>query len=169
MNYASISEIYDQPVLQQRQNSYDYIIKNLVQTQKSEPSRNIPVPTGDSKYSTYKRVENFDNTVEDKVLKDIETKIDTDYNKPEKKKYISIPEEPEHFSNSEDECMRFLAHISKCEKCREFVMKKFGVAPKNQDQKNREEMLDIAIYILTGVFVLFLLDSFMSLGRFIKK
>lgn len=169
MNYASLSEIYDKPTMTQRQNSYDYIIKNLVQTQTSEPSKTIPVPTGDSNYTTYKKVENFNNTIEDKVLKDIETKIDTDYNKPEKKKtYISIPEEPERFTN-EDDCMRFLDHMSKCEKCREFVMKKFNLSPKTNEQKNREEMLDIAIYILTGVFVLFLLDSFMSLGRFIKK
>ena len=82
MNFASLSEIYDQPVLKERQNSYDYIIKNLVQSHKSEPNGSIPVPTGDSKYSTYKKVENFDNIVEQKVLKKIETKIDTDYNKP---------------------------------------------------------------------------------------
>ena len=162
MNYASIEEIYDQPVLQQRQNSYDYIINNLVKSHKSEPSKNIAAPLGDSKYTTYKKVENFSNNLEEDVLKKIEDKIDTEYNKP-KKQYITIED------NEDIECAKFLEHISKCKKCRDFIINKFDLTPKDPASKNREEMLDIAIYILTGVFVLFLLDSFMSLGKYIKR
>ena len=80
--------------------------------------------------------------------------------------------EPEHIKvtpSEESECLRFLNHISKCEKCRKFIIKKFNIQPENPEQKNREEMLDIAIYILTGVFVLFLLDSFMNLGKYLKR
>jgi len=162
MNYASISEIYDKPVLEQRQNSYDYIIKNLVKPQKSEPNQRVPAPLGDSRYTTYKRVENFSNNLEEDVLKGIEDKIDTEYNKPEKQ-YITMEED------EDVECGRFLEHIAKCKKCREFIIKKFNLTPKTSADKNREDMLDIAIYILTGVFVLFLLDSFMSLGKYIKR
>lgn len=163
MNYASISEIYNQPTLSERKNSYDYIIKNLTNTQKSEPSKNIPLPIGDNRYTTYKKVENFSNSLESDTVKAIEDKIDREYNNPEKQ-YITMMTKEEDI-----ECANFLNHIAKCEKCREFIIKKFNLTPKTSADKNREEMLDIAIYILTGVFVLFLLDSFMSLGKYIKR
>ena len=48
-------------------------------------------------------------------------------------------------------------------------MNKMNLSPKTSEDKKREDMLDVAIYILTGVFVLFLLDSFMNLGKYLKR
>ena len=188
MDYASISEVYDTNTLQQRENKYNSIIENLTKTNQRERqygSRNISIPdpiqTGNnymdyenvsaslgkkrSKFTTYKNVENFSNNLEeDKLLKGIEDKIDREYNSPNsKKEYITLKD------NEDTDCLKFLDHISKCEKCREFIIKKFKLTEATPEQKNREYMLDIAIYILTGVFVLFLLDSFMNLGKYIRK
>jgi len=184
MNYASLSEIYDSPLLKERENKYNNIIKNLISSNQSEniTRKNTSIPTGiqqtnytnyqeigapvgnqRAEYTTYQNVENFSNSLEgDKVLKEIEDKIDLEYNQP-KQEYITMKD------SEETDCLKFLDHISKCEKCRNFIIKKFKLTPETPEQKNREAMLDIAIYILTGVFVLFLLDSFMSLGKFLNK
>ena len=41
MNYASLNEVYDTKTLKQRENSYDNIIKNLLNSQNSEPSLDV--------------------------------------------------------------------------------------------------------------------------------
>ena len=170
MNYASLSEVYDAPIIKEQENKYNDIMKNLVQHNERqgylEGNTHEPVGIQRSKYTTYQNVENFSNSLEgDKIIKDIETKFDREYNQPEASRgeYITLKD------TEESDCLKFLDHISKCEKCRNFMMKKLKLTPETPEQKNREEMLDIAIYILTGVFVLFLLDSFMSLGKFIKR
>ena len=169
MNYASLSEIYDAPIIKEQENKYNDIMKNLVDHNQRQGyvADNTHVPAGiqRSKYTTYQNVENFSNSSEDdKILKDIETKIDREHNQPEpQKEYITLKD------TEESDCLKFLDHISKCEKCRNFIIKKFKLTAETPEQKNREEMLDIAIYILTGVFVLFLLDSFMSLGKYLKR
>ena len=169
MNYASLDEIYDTKTLQVKKNNYNEVMKNLThKNTRDEKMRteNTGEPKGisRSKYSKYSKVENFTDDFEPNYgneLDKLTQSIDTKYNK-----------EPEHITIKEDEeteCLRFLSHISKCEKCRNFIIKKFNIQSENPEQKNREEMLDIAIYILTGVFVLFLLDSFMNLGKYLKR
>ena len=169
MNYASLSEVYDAPTIKERENKYNNIIKDLVQdnSRQGYVEKNTQIPGGiqRSKYTMYQNVENFSNSLEeDKIIKNIENKIDRDYNQPEpQKEYITLKD------TEESDCLKFLDHISKCEKCRNFIIKKFKLTAETPERKNRQEMLDIAIYILTGVFVLFLLDSFMSLGKYLKK
>ena len=159
MNYASLDEIYDSNTLQVRKNNYNEVMKNLTEKNKRDQkmvseNRGEPKAAGRSGY--YSKVENYTNE-----LDQLEKLIDNKYNKE--------PETIQIKQDEESECLRFLDHISKCEKCRNFIIKKFNIQPENPEQKNREEMLDIAIYILTGVFVLFLLDSFMNLGKYLKR
>ena len=168
MNYASLDEIYDTKTLQVRKNNYNEVMKNLTQKNKRDQqmaSEHIGEPraASRSKYTTYSKVENFTNEEPNYTseLDQLTKSIDTKYNKQSD----TIRVKPDE----ESECIRFLDHISKCEKCRNFIIKKFNIQPENPEQKNREEMLDIAIYILTGVFVLFLLDSFMNLGKYLKR
>lgn len=167
MNYASLDEIYSnqtqQPV-SHRENSYDAIIKNLLQQQQETTSSHIPVPTSDSQFTTYKKVSDFSNRLDTEISpKKLEEKIERFESTPAKE-IISIDIDDEEVG-----CLKFLDHISKCEKCREFIAKKFNLTPKTTEDKKREDMLDVAIYILTGVFVLFLLDSFMNLGKYLKR
>lgn len=184
MNYASLDEIYDVQSLKERDNKYHSIIRDLVSSndRQSTIRKNTSIPSGiqqsnytnyqevgapvgtqRSEYTTYQNVEDFSNNLEEnKILKKLEDKIDLEYNQP-KQEYITMKD------TEESDCLRLLDHISKCKKCKEFIVKKFKLTPETPEQKNREAMLDIAIYILTGVFILFLLDSFMSLGKFLNK
>ena len=66
------------------------------------------------------------------------------------------------------ECSSILKHLAVCEKCRQFIQKKFAPEPKKEEDEEEEEndeYLDLAIYIITGVFVLFLLDLLMKFGK----
>ena len=169
MNYASLDEIYDTKSLQTKKNNYNEVMKNLTQknvrdTKMRAENTGEPKGISRSKYSRYSKIENFTDGAEPNYTNELDQltqSIDKKYN-----------QEPEHITvkeSEETECLRFLSHISKCEKCRNFIIKKFNIQPESPEQKNREEMLDIAIYILTGVFVLFLLDSFMNLGKYLKR
>lgn len=78
----------------------------------------------------------------------------------------------ERFSNAAvygkyfSECSSILQHLSKCVKCRQFVQQKF-VPEKNHEEEEDEddEYLDLAIYIVTGIFILFILDMLMKFGK----
>ena len=55
------------------------------------------------------------------------------------------------------ECGNIIEHVMKCKKCRDYMAKKF----RNSENEN----IDIAIYGLSGVFVLFLLDMFSKMKK----
>lgn len=65
------------------------------------------------------------------------------------------------------ECHVILKHLSECSKCRDFVRQKFiSQTPIEDDgDDSDDEYLDLAIYIVTGVFILFVLDMLMKFGR----
>lgn len=163
MFYASLDEIYDKNTLEMKQNNYDEVIKNLIEQNKRqgyiENDKHEPAGLNRSKFTTYQKVENYTNE-----LDELEKLIDEKYNKPDEK-----PQEIKIKMKEENDCLKILDHISKCEKCRKFIIEKFEINPKDPKEKGKEEMLDIVIYILSGIFVLYLLDSFMSLGKFLKK
>ena len=168
MNYASLDELYNNPINSRRpntENNYDNIIKKIVYSQKNDKNKtNIPDPSGnDENYLNYKDFGDFDN---DFQPNDLEKKIENFENKKEEDT-ISI--DLDDLDNENEKCVKFLDHVSKCEKCRKFIMKKLNLTTKTKEDKQKEEMLDIVIFILTGIFVLFLLDSFMNLGKYIKK
>lgn len=162
MIYASLNDLYDDK-LQSRTNNYDDIIKNLIISQELNKEKTIPDPilSEGSKYTKYKPVNDFTNKYNN--IKEIEKKVEN-FENVEKKDTLDFK------NNSKNiECMEFLDHISKCEKCREFIMKKMNLRPINKEDKMRQDMLDIAIYVLSGIFILFLLDSFMGFGKMLKK
>ena len=163
MNYASLNEIYDKNILEMRQNNYDVVIKNLIEQNKRqgyiENDEHKPAGINRTKFTTYQKVENYTNE-----LDELEKLIDKKYNKPSEK-----TEEIKFEMKEENNCLKILDHISKCEKCRKFIIEKFEIKSEDPKEKSKEEMLDIVIYILSGVFVLYLLDSFLSLGKLLKN
>lgn len=171
MNYASLDEIYNdnnkmqQQIneQQQRQNSYDNIIKDLIYSQKEDSYSNIPEPISTSNnFTTYQKVQNTSNKISPKKsAAKLEKRIENFEDSYKSKKIaIDIDNIP---------CDNMLEHILKCDKCRNIIIEEFQLNNKTIEDKKREDMLDVAIYVLTGVFVLFLLDSFMNLGKYLKK
>lgn len=71
------------------------------------------------------------------------------------------------YGKYQTECSSILTHLSHCEKCRNFVRQKFAPAKKeeHQEEEKEEEYLDLAIYIVTGIFILFVLDMLMKFGK----
>lgn len=96
------------------------------------------------------------------------------YEKSREYPLVNKSEKIEKFTNEasygkyQTECSSILTHLSHCEKCRHFVRQKFAPS-KNQEKVEEEdkdeEYLDLAIYIVTGVFILFVLDMLMKFGK----
>jgi hypothetical protein len=71
-----------------------------------------------------------------------------------------------HYGKYHSECSSILLHLSQCEKCRKFVQSKFAPPKKIEDEEEEnDEYLDLAIYIVTGIFILFILDMLMKFGK----
>lgn len=140
MNYAELDEIYESNVLEIKKNQYNDIIKNIT-------NQNY-----------------YDEKPDEKFLY---SKYPTPKKKTNKIKEIKVQEDvKENYENYVDtECDNFLEHILTCEKCKEYILQKYNM---KDNSINNDDMLDVAIYILTGIFVLFILDSFISLGKFLK-
>ena len=65
------------------------------------------------------------------------------------------------------ECSIILQHLSGCNKCRAYFQDKFAPQDKDEEVKEEEndEYLDLAIYIVTGIFILFALDILIKFNR----
>jgi hypothetical protein len=73
-------------------------------------------------------------------------------------------------TNNDSDCGHLIEHLAKCPKCRLYLEKHFGGqgnAQKYINKKREDQLLDIAIYVATGIFILFLLDIFVRLGKFV--
>ncbi len=77
----------------------------------------------------------------------------------------------EKFTNSyngkyKTECSSILTHLSHCEKCRNFVQQKFCSSQQEEEYNEdaSDEYLDLAIYIVTGIFILFMIDILVKFG-----
>jgi hypothetical protein len=71
----------------------------------------------------------------------------------------------ENFTDLDSDCEDIIRHCLKCKNCRKKLIEAFKI---NNEQNKTDELLDIVIYALTGVFVLFLLDFFIKIGKIVK-
>jgi len=79
-----------------------------------------------------------------------------------------VPKEPvvEKMTNtSNTDCSSAITHIMNCPEC----MKKLQAMFSKNSSSFESDMLDVVIYSLTGFFVLFILNSFINLGKFLVK
>ena len=147
MSYAFLDDVYDTRISSNLDNDYNEIVQNILGV---SPSR---------KYNLTKKEEpkDFTNKVEE-VQEVEEVQIKTQEKKIEK------------FNNEPTikDCEDFIRHLEKCRKCRMMLIKKFKL-DKNPEDYKREEYLDIVIYGLTGIFLLFLIDIILNFGKKLGK
>jgi len=167
MSFAFLDDVYNSD---KDENDYGLIVNNILNVndepglKKDNFTRFNPVDdqSNELNYS------NLDNSNLDDMSKLIEKK----YNKKktaEKKKVKEIKiENKENFKNEIEQCEQFLEHLSKCSRCRQFLIKKFKL-DKNPEDIKREQYLDLAIFTLSGVFILFLLDIVLNFGKSLNK
>ena len=146
MPYASLNEIYGEDFTKQTTN-------NFIPNKYKNITNNI------INYNNDDNIEKFYD-IDDSNLDNLD---DFDYSDDE------FIEEKENFNNTDNfNCNKFLYHLSVCEKCRNFAKKKFHNPNKiiKIPRKNKsDEILDIALFIISGIFLLFLLDIFLKLGK----
>lgn len=146
MSYAYIEDVYDNK-LSNLDNDYDQIVENILGI---KPSQKYNLTTKDTPM-------NFSNEIKEKKQKVEKVK-----------KVEKIKESFDNNDVSTRECEKFLNHLEKCQRCRIFLIKKFNLDKKPEDIK-REQYLDIIIFGLSGIFVLFLLDMVLNIGKNLKK
>ncbi len=149
-SYASLDEVFPdwnkQGDSTEDDNMYKDITNNIVDYNKT-----------DQVAAQYRSdIENFENY---KNFEDSDSDSDDDWQE----------NEIEEFENDQAEdknCSKFLYHLSVCKKCRGFAKQKFGSERIIETKKTkRDEFLDIAIYIITGIFILFLLDILVKIKK----
>lgn len=157
MSYAFIEDVYNTNRISNLDNDYNQIVENILGIKPS------------NKYNLTKKidVQDFSNKVPEveeieKVKKVEEVKVEHEKSEIKNKK--------ENFNNepSYKDCEDFLRHLEKCQRCRMLLIKKFNLDKKPEDYK-REEYLDIVIYALSGVFLLFLIDIILNFGKNLNK
>ena len=162
MPYASLDEVYPGFIKNSstKDNIYSDITNNIINYNKDTqyPENNIE-NFYDINEQKLDNIDNFNNEVESEA-EDSDSDNEVDY-------------QDENFEDLDKEyCNRFLYHLSICNSCREFIRKKFGVRRKIVQiarKNSKDEILDIALYIITGIFMLFLLDLFLKLGKYLGR
>ena len=156
MPFASIKEVYGDDFVVTTQQQQPFIYKSMLNNNEkySPESINEEVENFVSEYSdkleNYEDLENLDEEEfeEDKVIEGFGNETNTD-----------------------SDCGHLIEHLAQCPKCRLYLEKHFGGqgnAQKYINKKREDQLLDIAIYVATGIFILFLLDIFVRLGKFVS-
>lgn len=82
-----------------------------------------------------------------------------------------------YMGEEETNCSKFMKHFNNCEKCQEVILKKCkkllkkkkiieGFSSSDPEKSNSDNNYsDIIIILLIGVFIIFILDTFVKLGK----
>lgn len=72
--------------------------------------------------------------------------------------------------NEKDICLMFAKHIEECADCREKMSQRFGQKMMENFQNiNQSNYFEILMIILIGVIIIVIMDSFLRLGKMLKK
>jgi|TARA_B100000929_G_scaffold130426_1_gene103243 hypothetical protein len=156
MPFASIKEVYGDDFVVTTQQQQPFIYKSMLNNNEKYSPESIN-----------EEVENFVSEYSDKLenYEDLENLYEEDF---EEDKVI---EGFGNETNTDSDCGHLIEHLAQCPKCRLYLEKHFGGqgnAQKYINKKREDQLLDIAIYVATGIFILFLLDIFVRLGKFVS-
>ena len=152
-NYAFLEDVYETRI-SHLDNDYDKIVENILGIKPKQLTTKV-------KPSDFSKA----NEIEKPIKKTIEKPIEKIQKQVEKQ----VEKQLENFNNiSVKECEDFLKHLENCQRCRFFLIKKFNLDKKPEDLK-REQYLDIIIFALSGVFVLFFIDIILNFGKNLNK
>ena len=157
MSYASLQEIWPDFLHSDKFQKY---ANTLPQKIVSELIENSSV-RGGNKYT--KKIQKTDDQKPQPVV--YEQSRDYPIQKVNVEKFSNV-----EYGKYHSECSSILKHLSQCEKCRQFVKQKFApsrpIHKEEEEEEENDEYLDLAIYVITGIFILFLLDMLL---KFTKK
>ena len=165
MSFAFLDDVYKD----EDNKDYGLIVNNILNVNNDEPglkkenfTRYTPVDDNSNELN-YSNIENMSKYIEEKYNEQKEEKKENKKKKKIKKKENFTTEQ-----NEIEECEEFIKHLSKCSRCRQLLIKKLNLNRNPEDIK-REQYLDLVIFTLSGVFVLFLLDMVLNFGKNLNK
>lgn len=168
MSFAFLDDVYNSD---KDENDYGLIVNNILNVD-DEPGLKKDNFTRFNPVDDQSNELNYSNLASSSNLDDMSRLIEKKYNKKKteqkENKTTEVPKHKENFKNEIEQCENFLEHLSKCSRCRQFLIKKFKL-DKNPEDIKREQYLDLAIFTLSGVFILFLLDIVLNFGKSLNK
>lgn len=166
--YNNITSIYSNVELPQAENNErnkpnyktNDIEENKIEENKIEKMSNVNI--NDYAEFTLKKPENQNNLSYYNIplqsqLSQIKTHNNTQaqhIQKSQKKEVI------ENFENKD--CDGYIKHVYECDYCKKIITKQLGI---DNDRYRHEEMIEVASYIIFGLFILLLVDSLKSEKR----
>jgi len=158
MSYASIKEVYGDDFIVAPNSNQPLEYKSVLNNNTKPLSEKIEKEVENFVSDYSQNLENYDN---------FEELYDEGYEEEE----IIEDFDNDNDNDNDSNCGHLIEHLSKCPKCRLYLEKHFGKQDNIQKyikKKREDQLLDIAIYIATGIFILFLLDIFVRLGKFVN-
>tara|TARA_B110000285_G_scaffold193249_1_gene222156 strand:- start:803 stop:1297 length:495 start_codon:yes stop_codon:yes gene_type:complete len=163
MSFAFLDDVYNDNENMKTEKNYGLIVNDILNVddnpglKKQKFTRFTPVNDNGSELN-YSNLQDMSEYIENKYEKNIQ----------KKNKKINKKVKKENFENEIKQCEDFIEHLASCSRCRQFLIKKLKLDKKPDDIK-REQYLDLAIFSLSGVFLLFLLDMVLNLGKSLNK
>jgi hypothetical protein len=156
MPFASVKEVYGDDFVVTTQQPFIY--KSMLNNNEKYSPESIN-----------EEVENFVSEYSDKLenYEDLENLYEEDFEEDKVMEGFGN----QTINNNDSDCGHLIEHLAQCPKCRLYLEKHFGGqgnAQKYINKKREDQLLDIAIYVATGIFILFLLDIFVRLGKFVS-
>jgi len=162
MSFAFLDDLYND---ENNEKDYGLIVNNILNVDK-EPGLKKDKFTRFFPANDQSNELNYSNL--DNMSKLIEKKYNEKKSEEKIKKKIKKKENFTTGQNEIEQCEKFIEHLSKCSRCRQFLIKKLNL-DKNPDDIKREQYLDLAIFTLSGIFILFLLDIVLNFGKSLNK
>lgn len=103
--------------------------------------------------------ESHTDMIEDMSDEELYHSYQSEIKKAEKKEQKKI----ETFSNAVITCHDIESHFNNCTRCQKHVKSRFC-----QLDDSKKKIIDIVIFILLGILLLFILDIFVRLGKMLK-
>ena len=170
MSFAFLDDAYNINGNQKNEGDYGLIVNDILNIDDNPGLKK-------EKFTRFTPIDDNDNELNYSNLEDMSEYITNKYEnkygkikeqKKENKKEQKKEQKKENFTDEIKQCEDFIEHLSKCSRCRQFLIKKLKL-DKNPDDIKRDQYLDLAIFSLSGIFILFLLDMVLNLGKSMNK
>jgi len=163
---APLSIAYDENLIRKHDDGVKGIINKIIETQQRDKKYFIQKEQERKKnFSRYPTIQDYSYNNE------VEKQLAYQDRQAEKDQQRKLKSRRENFSMASDNsCQSFIEHARSCPGCAKKIL---DMLQSDEDKKMRykqnNDSLDIIIYTLSGVFLLFLMNTFIKLGKSLKK
>ena len=164
---APLEIAYEENLVRKHQDSVDGIINKIIKTQQRDREFFIKKEQKrQQEFSRFPEVKDYtyNNSVEAHL------KYQDERAEKENREKIAGKENFNSKPMTDMNCEEIIKHALGCPSCKQMLIEQFQKDDSlTLKSKQNNDSLDIIIYTLSGIFLLFLMNTFIKLGRSLKK